>query len=131
MEIAFGPYFIFSIDTTLFDEVQRESPERFSTHDRVGQRPTLQHIGTCVETATIPGAVFQCFIGDNTVMNDLYAIKESGEAQELWTMTSKYAGERFMEGRWVITNITETKKHFKASGKASVIDYSLSLSRYD
>lgn len=130
MEIAFGDEFIFKLDTTLFDEVQRQSPERFSSHERVGQRPALQHIGPGTDLITLPGCIFHSWVGDNHIMDDLYAIKEDGAAHELWTM-SNWVGQRFMPGSWVITNISETQSSFVGAGQAKQIDWTLSLSRYD
>ena len=85
MQISFGNDFIFKLDTLLFDEMQRQSPQRWSTHERVGQRPALQNLGPGVDTATLPGAVFDCWlgVGDMNSIDDLYAIKEMGEPREL------------------------------------------------
>lgn len=130
MEIAFGDEFIFKLDTTLFDEVQKQSPERFSVHERVGQRPILQHIGPGTELMTLPGCIFHCWVGDNTIMDDLYAIKEKGVAHELWKMNN-WIGERFMKGSWVITDISETKSHFSGTGQEKQIDWTISMSRND
>lgn len=150
MQISFGNDFIFKLDTLLFDQIQRQSPQRWSTHERVGERPALQNLGPGVETTSLPGAIFDCWLGlgDMKSIDALYAIKESGVPRELWHMVEKEeryrlgfwtgsktiivsAAERYLPGTWVITDISENKSNFKSTGEPRKIEWTLSLSRYD
>lgn len=130
MQVAFGTRFIFSVDTALFDEVALQSPQRWSSHDRLGQRPALQNLGPGTETATLPGVIFECFFGDSGSLETLYQIKEAGEPQELWTIRNA-RGELYLPGRWVITDIAETWTDLGGGGKPRQRQWVLNLSRYD
>lgn len=130
MQVAFGNQFIFSVNTLLFDEVQLESSQRYAKQERLGQRPVVQNLGPDNDTASLPGVVFDCWLGDQHSLEQLYALKEAGEPQALWTVRNGI-GIPYLPGRWVIESISETRSDLGKGAKAHKVEWMLSLLRAD
>ena len=130
MKISFGNQFIFRMETTLFDSVDINTKQRWVASERVGQRPALQNVGPDTDTTSLPGSIFDCWIGDMTSMDKLYAIQKAAEPHELWTIIDG-VGQPYLPGRWVISEISEQRKTLGAYGKPKQIEWVLTLLRYD
>lgn len=130
MQVAFGNQFIFEVSTLLFDQVQRSSQQRWAKQERLGQRPALQNVGPDTDTASLPGVLFSCWIGNHDAMKTLYQLKESGEPQALWTVRNG-VGVPYLPGRWVIEGISETYSDLSGYGLPRKVEWTLNLLRYD
>lgn len=130
MQVAFGNQFIFSAQTALFDQVQLQSTQRYARQERLGQRPVLQNLGPDTDTANLPGVLFMGWLGDPKSLEALYALKEQGEPQPLWTVRNGI-GVPYLAGRWVIESIGETRSELGGNGQAHKVEWTLNLLRYD
>lgn len=130
MQVAFGNQFIFSVQTAVFDQLQLQSGQRYARQERLGQRPVLQNLGPDTETATLPGVLFACWLGDKGSLDKLKSIKEAGVPQALWTVRDG-VGVPYLAGRWVIESIAETRSELGGSGQPHKIEWTLNLLRYD
>lgn len=130
MQVAFGNQFIFSVQTLLFAELQLQSQQRYARQERLGQRPVLQNLGPDTDTAQLPGVLFVDWLGDPKSLEDLYALKEQGEPQALWTV-KQGVGVPYVAGRWVIEGISEKRLDLGKDGQAFKIEWTLNLLRYD
>lgn len=130
MQVAFGNQFIFRAETAVFDQVQVQSGQRYARQERLGMRPVLQNLGPDTDTASLPGVIFACWLGDAGSLDTLRSIKEAGVPQSLWTVRNGI-GVPYLPGRWVIDGVSETRSDLRGGGKPQKIEWTLNLLRYD
>ncbi len=124
MKVILGT-FIFSAQTALFNEVRRSVSHRYSSKDRLHQRPAYHSVGQGESSRSLPGSIYPCVSGDPKSLDELEALMDSGEPQQLIDQDGN------LLGRWLIKSIDVTESILGAGGKPQQIDFDLSLARYD
>ena len=117
--------FAFSIDTIVFDELQRRASWRHATSPRLGARDAAQFVGIGEETISLPGTVYRELADGQLSLDQLRDMADSGEP---WALVD---GLGMVYGAFVITTIDERRKHFLPGGIPRRIDFSIDLLRVD
>ncbi len=115
--------FVFSLKTAPFQQLSRDTRQRWAANNRIGQRPALQHMGPGEDTITLSGVLAPEITGGPASLDVLRLMADSGKA---WTLLD---GKGFFYGLWGIDGISETRTLFFANGTARRIEFSLSLKR--
>lgn len=119
LNIAIGD-FQFSTDTVVYESLQRSTNQKWSNHDRVGQRQAFQYLGPGEDTLSIPGAIYPCAgVGNVEALATLRDMADAGEPYYLIDITG------WIHGRWIILSVQEER-----SGGFHV-PFTLNLTRYD
>ncbi len=124
MLMALGS-FIFSIDTALFNQLQRKRSWRHPSNDRVGARAASQFAGPGDDTVSIGGLLAPGQLGRHDALEQLAGMADTGRAFPLLN------GEGDVYGAFVITDLDETKRNFLVEGQPLAVDFTLSLKRVD
>jgi len=66
--------FVFSMHTTSYQSVERQSEWRIAEHQRIGQRPLLQFVGTGKDEISIVGVLYPQAVKINQLANTLSRI---------------------------------------------------------
>ena len=117
--------FIFAVDSTAYQSLQRQSAQRWQSSDRIGLRAAQQYLGKGEDTITLSGVLMPELSGGEINLALLQAMANSGKAHALLNGS----GEAL--GIWIITAINENHSEFFRDGKARKIEFSLSLKRID
>lgn len=124
MLLALG-MFDFSIDTALFNQLQRRRNWRHPSGDRVGARAVSQFAGQGDDTITLGGLLAPGQIGHAEALDDIALMADAGAAYPLLD------GEGYVYGAFVITDLDETKRNFLVDGQALTVDFVITLKRVD
>ena len=124
MLLALG-MFAFGIDTLAFDEIQRKSSWRHATATRIGARDASQFTGPGDETISLPGSVFTEIANGEVSLDEIRRMANTGDA---WPLID---GRGHVYGAFVITTLTEAKKHLWPDGAPRQIDFTIELLRVD
>lgn len=124
MLMALGD-FVFSIDTVLFNQLQRKRSWRHPSNDRVGARAASQYAGPGEDTISLGGLHAPGQIGAFDALDALAGMADTGRAFPLLN------GEGDVYGAFVITDLDETKRNFLVEGQPLAVDFTLALKRVD
>jgi len=124
MLLAIG-MFDFSIDTALFNQLQRRRNWRHPSGDRVGARAASQFAGPGDDIITLGGLLAPGQIGHAEALDDVALMADAGAAYPLLD------GEGYVYGAYVITDLDETKRNFLFEGQALTVDFVITLKRVD
>lgn len=122
MMMAIG-FFVFSLHTAAYQELQRQLAWRHASVPRVGDRPASQYIGPDDETITLNGVLLPELAGERLSLDVLQAMADTGDAWPLIEGTGR------IYGLYVIESLQTTRTLFFQDGAARRIDFSLSLKR--
>lgn len=117
--------FVFGLDTAPFETLKRSTSERWARGERVGRRAAQQHLGPGEDTITVEGKLMPELTGGPERLDKLREMMAAGKA---WILT---AGTGEVLGRWIITQVEETRSHMLANGVARKLAFSLTLQAYD
>lgn len=117
--------FNFALNMAVFQEMERDAEYRWASQDRFGQLPALQYTGPGEETITLPGVIYPEWRGSANAMGMLRELAAQGQPQ----MVIDAQGHLY--GRWVITNVRETRSTFAAFALPRKIEFSVTLKRFD
>lgn len=115
--------FVFETDTAPFDELARRRDWRHGRTERFGARPASQFLGPGEDQVTISGRLVPELAGDYGAIEQLAAMADTGEAFPLADGTGRILGTFTIDG------LDETHKHLVDTGRARLIDFSLTLTR--
>ncbi|GLK49603.1 hypothetical protein GCM10017620_25760 [Brevundimonas intermedia] len=124
MLLALG-MFDFSIDTALFNQLQRRRNWRHPSGDRVGARAASQYAGPGDDIIVLGGLLAPGQIGHAEALDDIALMAKAGSAYPLLD------GEGYVYGAYVITDLDETKRNFLVDGQALMVDFTITLKRVD
>lgn len=124
MLLALGMY-VFSTDTTTFNQLQRRRTWRHPSSERVNARPASQFAGPGDDIITLPGFLAPGLNGSRDALEQLAKLADAGGALTL------VDGAGYNYGAYLITDLDETKRRIMVDGQARAIDFSLSLKRAD
>lgn len=117
--------FVFSVNTTPYQQLQRQTAWRHPSSSRVGQRPARQYIGPGDDTITLSGTLYPEITGGRVSLSMLRYMAETGKA---WPLLE---GTGWFYGLFVIEDISETNSLFFGDGSARKIEFSLKIARVD
>lgn len=123
--------FIFMIETAAYQTLQRTTAQRWSSHDRVGQRAAHQYLGDGDDELTIPGYIMPEFTGPLSTLSleVVRAMAAKGLPQTLIVLSlNGVAGD--IKGKWIILSVEETQSEFFGA-LPQKIDFSIKLKRYE
>ncbi|MBD8594764.1 phage tail protein [Pseudomonas sp. CFBP 8758] len=124
MMMAIG-MFIFSLETLVYQELQRQTDWRHGTTSRIGTNPARQFLGRGEDAITLPGVLLPGLKGTPLSLDTLRYMADSGKAWPLVEGTGRVLG------LWVIESISETRTLFFRDGAARRIEFSIALKRID
>lgn len=117
--------FTFGLDTAPFDTLKRSTAQRWASKDRIGRLAAQQWVGPGEDTITLDGVLMPELTGGTESLDKLREMAAAGKA---WILT---AGTGEILGRWIITQVEETRSALLGNGLARKIAFSLSLKAYD
>lgn len=117
--------FAFSIDTTAYHQLSRESAWNWSEQARIGRQSLLQYTGKSGRTVRLEGQS-HAFLGKEGVdaVARLYTLAEQTEPLQL------VSGEGDILGWWVILDLSESTNRFLPGGGHRNKTWSMTLKHY-
>jgi len=116
--------FKFSLNTAVFQEVQRSTSWRWPAQERVGQYDALQFTGPGDDRVTLPGVVYPDFRGGVAQVESLRQIAAQGKPVRLISATGE------MLGLWVVLSVDETASSFKPDGTPRKQEFNVTIRKY-
>ncbi|QPB08638.1 tail protein [Burkholderia phage Mica] len=117
--------FNFSLNMAVFQEMRRSAEYKWPEQDRIGQAPALQFVGLGAETISLPGVIYPEWRGSAAAMAQLREMAAAGQPYLLID-----AGGNIY-GRWVITQVDETRSAFAGFTVPRKIEFDVTLKRFD
>lgn len=125
MLMALGP-FRFRVPTYSVEQMSRQVSSRVASQEVIGARPPTHLLGPGEENVTFSSTFFPFHL-NGAGLAQLEAVRAACVAQTPLMLIS-IAGMIF--GRWVITDVSDDKTQFGASGLPQVVTVDMSLLRY-
>lgn len=116
--------FKFSLNTAVFQQVERSTSYRWPGIELIGKVAALQYVGAGDDTINLPGVVYPDFKGGMTQVSDLRTLAGEGRPLKLIASTGEILGA------WVIESISETQSEFKPDGSFRKQEFAVSLKKY-
>lgn len=120
--------FVFELRTATFQELRRQTPQRWSSHNRVGQRPAYQHLGVGDDVIQLPGVIYPEFNG-MAAKDSLHTLRQMADDGKPYIMIADNTDQGWVLGTWIIENIEETQSHFLGSAPQK-LEFTVHLKRY-
>jgi phage protein U len=124
MMMALG-MFIFSLETLVYQELQRQTEWRHGSTSRIGTNPARQFLGRGDDSITLPGVLLPALAGTPLSLDTLRYMADTGKAWPLVEGTGRILGI------WVIESINESRTLFFQDGAARRIEFTIALKRID
>ncbi|WP_311968574.1 phage tail protein [Pseudomonas baltica] len=124
MMMALG-MFIFTLETLVYQELQRQTEWRHGSTSRIGTNPARQFLGRGEDSITLPGVVLPGLAGTPLSLDALRSMADTGKAWPLIEGTGRVLGI------WIIESISETRTLFFRDGAARRVEFTVSLKRID
>lgn len=116
--------FKFSLNTIVFQEMQRSTAYRWQAQQRVGKIDALQFTGPGEDRITLPGVVYPDFRGGDGQLDELREIASAGRPQRL------IAANGYILGLWAIESIDDVRSSFKPDGGVRKQEFTLTLRKF-
>ncbi|KQZ94551.1 phage tail protein [Pseudomonas sp. Root562] len=124
MMMALG-MFVFTLETLVYQELQRQTDWRHGTTSRIGTNPARQYLGRGEDAITLPGVLLPALLGTPLSLDTLRVMADTGKSWPLIEGTGRILGT------WVIESINETRTLFFRDGAARRIEFTIALKRID
>ncbi|WP_130932225.1 phage tail protein [Pseudomonas sp. Sample_24] len=124
MMMALG-MFVFTLETLVYQELQRQTDWRHGTTSRIGTNPARQFLGRGEDAITLPGVLLPALSGTPLSLDTLRVMADTGKTWPLIEGTGRILGT------WVIESINETRTLFFTDGAARRIEFTIALKRTD
>lgn len=124
MMMALG-MFVFTLETLVYQELQRQTDWRHGTTSRIGTNPARQYLGRGEDVITLPGVLLPALTGTPLSLDTLRVMADTGKSWPLIEGTGRILGT------WVIESINETRTLFFRDGAARRIEFTIALKRVD
>ena len=118
-------FFVFSLHTLAYQDLQRQLAWRHASTSRVGARPAHQYFGPDEEKITLSGVLLPEFAGSRLSLELLQAMAETGRA---WPLIQ---GDGLLFGEYLIVSIQTTGTLHFQDGAPRRIEFQLTLKRTD
>lgn len=117
--------FVFALETVPYQQLQQHMAWRLPSNSRIGKRPSHQYLGPDDETITLSGVLMPELTGGDTALSMLKLMADQGKS---WPLIE---GTGMIYGFYAIESIDTTRSEFFSDGKASRIEFTLTLKRTD
>ena len=124
MMMALG-MFVFTLETLVYQELQRQTDWRHGTTSRIGTNPARQYLGRGEDAITLPGVLLPALLGTPLSLDTLRVMADTGKSWPLIEGTGRILGT------WIIESINETRTLFFRDGAARRIEFTIALKRID
>lgn len=124
MLMALG-LFVFGMQTTPYQQLQRQVSWRHPSNSRVHARPASQFVGRGEEIITLSGVLYPEVTGGRISLAALEAMADEGLA---WPLLE---GTGWVYGLFLIEEMSTTSTAFFPDGAARKIEFSIKLKRAD
>ena len=132
MQMILGD-FIFGLRETgtPYQQLQRSTQQRWSSHDRVGRRAAQQNLGPGDDDITLPGVIAPEICGNLAPLGLTYLRKMMAEGKPHLLIECSVGGLiGDVMGKWIITGVDETKKELLGNLPRK-IEFNLKLRKVD
>ena len=116
--------FKFSLNTAVFQQLQRSTAYRWPAQERVGQLDALQFTGPGEDRITLPGIVYPDLRGDASQISQLRDLAKGGRPLRLISSSGEILG------LWVIESVEETQSLFKPDGAFRRQEFNLTIRKF-
>lgn len=116
--------FKFSLNTAVFQQLQRATAYRWPAQQRVGELDALQFTGPAEDCITLPGVIYPDFRGGADQLDALRTLASEGRPLRLITATGDILG------LWVVETVEETQSAFKPDGSPRRQEFYLSIRKF-
>lgn len=119
--------YMFSLDTSAFQELGRSTEFSWVMLPRIGRKPAAQFVGYGEDTIELSGVIYPHFRGGLGQMESMRTIAGTGKALPL-IFAFQRVGQ--YNGLWCIKSIRETRREFFHDGTCRKIEFSIALTAY-
>lgn len=116
--------FQFSIQTAVYQELNRHTEYKWPSQHRFGKRPSSQFVGKGEDTITLPGVIYPEYRGGFQQIERMRSIAGRGQPLMLVDGLGK------IMGRWVIESIYEKQSLFAAFGAPRKMEFTVALRKF-
>lgn len=113
--------FVFSLQTTSYQELQRITNWRHPSNSRIGDSPAYQFIGKGEDVITLKGTTYHELTISRSILEIVRTMGDTGKAYTLIEGTGK------IYGLVIIENLEETKTYFFKDGAARKTEFTITL----
>lgn len=117
--------FPFQLSTAPYEQLKRDTQQRWASNNRIGKRAAMQHLGPGEDVITLSGSLMPEITGGRLSLDILRIMADEGQS---WPFID---GEGFIYGLWVITSVSETRRFMFDDGAPRQIDFTVNLQRAD
>jgi phage protein U len=118
-----GP-FRFSLSTSAYESLTRDSKWSWQSIDRIGAMPMLQYTGPENDTISLSGKIMPGFFGGIEQVPRMRVLADQGKPLFL------VDGRGLVHGNWVIESVSETGRFHYKDGVPRLIEFSMTLKKY-
>lgn len=122
--LMLGP-FRFSLNKAVFQEMRRSTEYKWASQERFGQLAARQFCGFGTDRITLPGVIYPSYRGTSGAMEMLRTLAATGKPQLVLDAQGN------IYGRWVITEIEETRSTFAAFAQPRKVEFTVTLEKFD
>lgn len=123
MQLAALGLFVFSMDTALFDKLDRDRAWRHERTARFGARAASQFTGPGEDAVTLSGVLVPEIAGQYSAMETIAEMADTGEA---WPLMN---GRGQVLGIYTIDRLTERRSNLVDDGSARRNEFVIELTR--
>jgi len=116
--------FKFSLNTAVFQELNRNTSYSWPAQERVGNWDALQFTGPGVDRIRLPGVIYPQFRGGLGQVENLRSLASQGRPLRL------IGADGSILGLWVIEGVEEFQAVFEADGTFKRQDFTVSIRKY-
>ena len=116
--------FKFSLNTAVFQQMERSTTYRWAAQQRTGQIDALQFTGFGEDSIMLPGVVYPEFKGGAGQVDDLRKLAAEGKPLRLITGTGAVLG------MWVIEGVRETASEYRTDGVPRKQEFTVEIRKF-
>lgn len=116
--------FKFSLNSAVFQELNRTTEAAWGNVPRIGQYNALQFTGPGSDTIELPGVIYPKAFGYAETLDQLREMMMSGNTFRL------ILGDGRILGLWAILSVREAKSNFGSDTAARRVEFTVTLAKY-
>ena len=114
-------FFVFSLPTATYQQLQRQTNWRHASNSRFGAPPAYQFVGKGEDVVTLDGTIYPEFKGSPLSLDALRIMGDKGAS---WPLI---AGTGRIYGLYIIDSMSETQTYFFNDGAPRKLEFNLVL----